>query len=144
MLVAATINFLNLYNLLYGMNYGNVKVAESRLRSSTTDGLLNRHTGNQEFSGGGVCIFISKMHSIAIVNVKELYPELEICCLDLYHEDLKCKLFAIYRAPSSKDISILLEFLSAYSEVKFNSIIIGDANCPNNNWNTLKAEADST
>jgi len=72
--------------------------------------------------------------------VNELYPELEICCLD--QEDLKCRLFAIYRAPSSNDMPRLLECLSAYSDINYNCIIVGDLNCPNVDWSTLTAKAD--
>ena len=141
-----------LYNLLYGINYGVVIVTESWLRSSTPDGLLDPHNKftiircdrQQEFPGGGVCVFISKMYSVAIVNVSELYPELEISCVDLLHGGVRCRLFAIYRAPSSNNMSKLLECLSTYSDVKFNCIIAGDFNCPNIDWDSLKTKADGT
>ena len=77
------------------MNYGVVIITGSWLRPSTPDGLLDPHNKftivrcdrQQAFPGGGVCVFISKKYSVAVVNVCELYPELELCCIDLIYGD---------------------------------------------------------
>ena len=87
-----------------------------------------------------------RKYSVAVVNACELYPELELCCIDLIHgnDGARCRLFAIYRAPSSSNMSRLLECLSTYSDVKFYCIIAGDLNCPNIDWDSLKATVDGT
>jgi len=88
--------------------------------------------------GGGVCKFISKLHSVAVVNVNELYPELEISCNDFYHEDLTCRLLAMSNGAPIVQV-IYVECLSAYSDAQLNFIIEGDLNCPNINWKSLRA-----
>jgi len=85
---------------------------------------------------------MSKLYSAAVVNVNELYPELEICCLDFYYWDMKCRLFAIYWVPSSNDMPRIVGGLFACSDVKFNWIVVDDFNCPNVDCNTSKAKAD--
>jgi len=74
MLVASTI-LPKLYNLLYGMNYGILIVTKPWLRSSTPDGLLDpqhkytiaRCDWQSEIPGDGICIFISKLYSVAVL-----------------------------------------------------------------------------
>jgi len=108
-----------LHNLSCGMNYGIVIVSKSWLRPSTSHDLLDplnkfiivRSDRRSELPGGDVCIFKSVLYSVATVKVNTLYPELEICCLDWYYEDIQCRLFAIYRAPSFNDMSRIIECL---------------------------------
>jgi len=84
-----------LYDLLYCMQYNVIIMNESWLRSSTPDGMIDprglytvtRCDRESQFAAGGVCIFVSKMYSVAVVNVADLYPELEICCIDLLHDN---------------------------------------------------------
>jgi hypothetical protein len=91
-----------------------------------------------------VCVFISKLYSVSVVNVSEFFPELELCCVDLSHGEARYRLIAIYRAPGSNNMTRLLECLSTYSNVKLNCIIVGDMNCPSIDWNLLKAKVDGT
>jgi len=115
-----------LYNLIYSMHYSVIIVTESWLRSSTPDGLLDpnnqftiiRCDRQAVIAAGGVCVFVSKLYNVAVINVAELYPELELCCFDLLRGDMRCRVFAIYRTPNSNNMQRLVECLNRFSDVK--------------------------
>jgi len=85
---------------------------------------------------------VNKIYSVAVVNVADLLPELEICCIDLLHCKARCSVIGIYRAP--KSLPRLLECLSKLCNVKYNCVITGDFNCPSIDWVLLTAPADSS
>ena len=123
MLNARSINnkLPELYNLLYTRAYDVIIIGESWLRNSTPDGLIdpnNQYTcircdRQSVSSGGGVCVFVSKVYTVAVIDLADIYPELEICCFDLTLESCRCRVLAVYRYPScdSSHMSRLLECL---------------------------------
>ena len=155
MLNARSINnkLPDLYNLLYSRAYDVIIIGESWLRNSTPDGLIdpnNQYTcircdRQSVSSGGGVCVFVSKVYTVAVIDLADIYPELEICCFDLTLESCRCRVLAVYRSPScdSSHMSRLLECLCKFSDVGYHCIIAGDLNCPGVDWVSLKAPADN-
>ena len=132
------------------MLYNVILVTESWLNKNVPDSILDP---NNEYTilrcdrgmnriGGGVCVFVSKRLQVISIGLSELYPELEVCCFDLIFSDVKCRMFVVYRAPNSYHSERLLECLNLFSKVKHHSIITGDFNCGDIDWNTLAAPID--
>jgi len=93
-----------LYDLLYCMQYNVIIMNESWLRSSSPDGMIDpqglytvtRCDRESQFAAGGVCIFVSKIYNVVVVvNVADLCPELEICCIDLLHDNTRCRVIGM-------------------------------------------------
>jgi len=61
--------------------------------------------------GGGVCVLVSKHFHLISVDLSEFYLELEIRCFDLMYFNVKCRLFAVYRAPKLGSIGRILQYL---------------------------------
>jgi hypothetical protein len=110
------------------MHYDIAVVSETLLRASTPDGMLDpenrfsviRCDRQSAFPSIGVCVFTSKQshYSVAVINVAELYPELEMCGLDLIHYESRSRLFAVYRASNSNHTPRLPECLRTFSDVR--------------------------
>jgi len=84
------------------------------------------------------------LHVIS-VDLSELYPELEIRRVDLMYNNAKCRLFAVYMAPRSGSVGRLLQYSNLFSIVTYHCIltlIAGDFNCGDVDWQTLTAHVD--
>jgi len=90
--------------------------------------------------GVAFCVLVSKKLHVISVDLSELYPELEIHCFDLIYFNVKCQLFAVYKAPKSGSIGRSLQCLNQLSKVKYHCIIAGDFNCTD--WQALTAPVD--
>jgi len=131
-------------------------ITESWLNAGTPDSLLDPQNKyyiircDRVTTGGGVCAFVSKCHSIIAINVSELYPELEICCFDMISKqtDSRRRVLVVYRPPPrAHSVNImprLVECLDKYSAVNYQCIIAGDFNCACIDWQNLNAPEDGT
>ena len=93
--------------------------------------------------GGGVCVLALKRFNVISIDLSELYPELEIYCVDLMYSDAKCRLFVVHRAPKSDHITRSLECINLLSKVKCHCRVSVDFHCGDVNCQTLKAFVDS-
>ena len=131
------------------MSYDIIMLTESWLNVNVPDSILdpyNQYTvfrcDRQLSHGGGVCAFVLKHLNAIAIDLAEVYPELEICCFDVQNSGARCRLFVVYRAPSSDHMLRLLECIDAFSNVKHHCIITGDFNCNGIDWQTLTAPCD--
>jgi len=55
------------------------------------------------------CAFGSKHLNAVVIDLSIAYRDLEICCCDILHSGAKCRLFVVYKPPSSDNMLHLLE-----------------------------------
>ena len=123
-------------------------VTESWLNENVPTGCLDpnpcyhvmrcdRKTGR----GGGVCIFVHRSLQPDQVDVNDTYKELELLCFDLICNTRKLRFFCAYRPPCNDSsgqvyLDLLLKCITAYTGKCCTSVILGDFNLPNIDWNT--------
>ena len=137
-----------LHFVLYSQRYDVVMITESWLSKDTPDSMLdpmNRYVVvryDRQSTGGGVCVFVLKKYSVVTVDIPEFYQDLEMCCYDILHGKLRCRLFTVYRSPSFLNMMRITECLCKFSKVSHHCIVAGDFNCPDIDWSALRAPVD--
>jgi len=141
-----------LQHLLYSTEYDAIMISESWLSIDTPDSMidpLNKYCivrRDRPALGGGVCAIVSKLHCIVTIDLSACYPDLEVCCFDLLcnRSNQRCRIFVVYRPPDVHNMPRLVECLQKFTAVKYNSIIVGDFNCGDIDWQLLVAPTDGT
>ena len=150
-----------LHHTLYDGCYKDcVCVTESWLHDGITDGLLDPKQlytvlryDRTERKGGGVCVFIKNTYNVMRLDLQKVPDSIELVCFDLLDFDVTYRVFVIYRSPSVNRLSVscdtsadIMQQLTACLEANLNkrgpTIILGDFNCPDIDWQTLSCSTD--
>ena len=143
------------YHLLY--NSDNIVdcfcITESWLTNSITDGILDPHKQFSVFradrlrsKGGGVCVLINSTFKVSRIDLNNIPAEADVLGVDIFFD--RCyRLFAVYNPPASSLYSCDNDQLTVMSQLtaclekasnrKGPTIILGDFNCPNIDWQSL-------
>ena len=147
-----------LHDLLYkeNMQYDIISICESWLSNTVSNSMLDPHgeytilraDRADDVVGGGVCVFIKKYFNVVPIDIASDFPQLECVCFDLFNcSNIVVRIFTVYRTggPSSNDkkkMNMLISCLNKFCTFDKTSLLQGDLNCPNIDWDNSTVSND--
>lgn len=129
-----------------------VLVTESRLDESVTAGMLCGDNYNvlrydTPDSFGGVCVLVNNTLKFQRIEVSQTFSRLQLVCFDVVNSNERMRFVCVYRPPyyTMADYNYaksLADCLSVLVDVSYPSVIVGDLNLPDVEWETLTCRRD--
>jgi len=127
-----------------------VAVTESWLDADITDSLLdplkyyNIFRRDRGSAGGGVCVFCHRSITCVRVDVADMFKDVEIVVIKVLtsNYNYNFNFNTVYRPPACKDQAVCIKSVCDLPN-KNNTIMVGDFNLPNINWQLQLAPNDN-
>ena len=144
-----------LHNVIYNENISVLMVTETWLNCNIPNGLLDPEGKFNIFrydralkGGGGVCIFVDKALKAVECTLTGWHPDMQVCCVDVISQSMKCRLINVYRSTDALNQSEtftkqLVQCLETIAKVHWPCYIAGDFNAPDIDWDNLCCLRDS-
>lgn len=138
----------DLHYLLYEESYDVIFLTETWLKPVMPDGFIDpRHLysiirRDRCSGGGGLCALIRKPLSVMELELRDKYPNAEICGFDLKAIGRIIRFFNVYRPPGADNMSDIVACIEHFTLTSNPCIVVGDFNCRSINWDALTAPLD--
>jgi hypothetical protein len=142
------------HKLLYTGNFEIILVTETWLNVNIPKGFVDPENqfhvlrnDRTHGKGGGVCAVVSKSLDVIEIPIYQYFPNLEVCCFDVFLNETRCRLFNVYRRPAFDPECVeymvqLINCFTKFANTKGPCIIAGDLNCPGIDWMKLCSPND--